>query len=71
MHETQKEERPSILLRRGNKMSTEGVTETKVGAETEGMTIENLLHPINSHQNQTLLWMLTSASWQEPDKAVS
>ena len=52
-------------------MSTEGVTETKVGAETEGMTIENLLHPINSHQNQTLLWMLTSASWQEPDKAVS
>ena len=39
-HETQ-EGRQSvdtlILLRRGNKMSMEGVTETKCGAETEGM----------------------------------
>ena len=26
----------SILLRRGNKIPTEGVTETKCGAETEG-----------------------------------
>jgi hypothetical protein len=29
----------SILLRRGNKTLMEGVTETKCGAETEGMTI--------------------------------
>jgi hypothetical protein len=28
-----------ILLRRGNKISMEGVTETKFRAETEGMTI--------------------------------
>jgi hypothetical protein len=28
-----------ILLRRGNNTSFEGVTETKCGAETEGMTI--------------------------------
>jgi hypothetical protein len=31
-----------ILLRRGNKISMEGVTETKCGAETEGMTIQRL-----------------------------
>jgi hypothetical protein len=46
----------SILLRRGNKIPMEGVTETKLGAETEGMTIQKLPHiviyPIN---NQTLL----------------
>jgi hypothetical protein len=29
----------SILLRRGNKITMEGVTETKFGTETEGMTI--------------------------------
>jgi hypothetical protein len=28
----------SILLRTGNKIPMEGVTETKFGAETEGMT---------------------------------
>jgi hypothetical protein len=28
-----------ILLRRGNKIPMKGVTETKCGAETEGMTI--------------------------------
>jgi hypothetical protein len=30
----------SILLIRGNKIPMEGVTETKFGAETEGMTIQ-------------------------------
>jgi hypothetical protein len=30
----------SILLRRRNKIPIEGVTETKVGAETEGMTVQ-------------------------------
>ena len=46
----------SILLRRGNKISMEGVTETKFGAETEGRTIQRLPHlgiyPINNHQTQ-------------------
>jgi hypothetical protein len=53
------------VLRRGNKIPMEGVTETKFGAETEGMTIQRLchlwIHPINNHQNQTLLWMPTRA----------
>ena len=51
----------SILLRRGNKIPIEGVTETKCGGETEGMTIQRLPHlgnhSIYSHQTQTLLWM--------------
>jgi hypothetical protein len=33
-----------VLLRRGNKIPMEGVTETKCGAETEGMTIQRLPH---------------------------
>jgi hypothetical protein len=49
----------SILLRRGNKITIEVVTETNCRAETEGMIIQRLLHlginPINNHQNQTLL----------------
>ena len=48
-----------ILFRRGNKIPMEGVTETKFGAETEGMTIQRLphlgIHLINNHQTQTLL----------------
>jgi hypothetical protein len=48
-----------ILLRRGNKITMEGVTETKFQAETEGMTIQRLpylgIHPINKDQTQTLL----------------
>jgi hypothetical protein len=58
-----KEEDQSVdtlfLLRRGNKIPMEGVTETKCRAETEGMTIQRLphlgIHPINYHQTQTLL----------------
>jgi hypothetical protein len=42
-HETYEEGRPKSEyfdpLRRGNKILMEGVTETKCGAETEGMTI--------------------------------
>jgi hypothetical protein len=53
----------SILLRRGNKIPMEGVTETKFEAKTEGMTIQKLshlgIHPINNHQTQTLLHMPT------------
>ena len=65
----------SILLRRGNKIPMGGITETKCGAESEGKTIQRLphlgIHPIYSHQTQTLLWMLTSACLKEPDIAVS
>jgi hypothetical protein len=50
----------SILLRRRNKILMEGVTETKCEAETEGTVIQRI-HPINNHQNQTLLWMPTRA----------
>jgi hypothetical protein len=48
----------SFLLRMGNKIPMEGVTETKVGAEPEGTIIQRLLylgnHPINNHQTQSL-----------------
>jgi hypothetical protein len=48
----------SILLRRGNKILMEGVTETKCRVETEGMTVQRLphlgIHPIYNHPNQTL-----------------
>ena len=40
----------SVLLRRGNKILTEGNMETKCGAETEGKAIQRLphlgIHPI-------------------------
>jgi hypothetical protein len=49
------------LLRIGNKIPMEGVTETKFRAETKGWTIQRLphpgIHPIMSHQTQTLLHM--------------
>jgi hypothetical protein len=49
----------SFLLRMGNKIPMEGVTETK--AETEERNIQRLpylgIHPINNHQTQTLLHM--------------
>jgi hypothetical protein len=51
----------SFLLRIENKISIEGVTETKFGAKTKGQTIQRLpnqgIHPIISHQGQTLLHM--------------
>jgi hypothetical protein len=50
-----------ILLRRGNKIPMEGVTETKFRKGAEGMIIQKLpylvIHPINNHQSQTLLNM--------------
>jgi hypothetical protein len=53
----------SILLRRGNKIPMEGVTETKFEAETEGMILQRLthlgIHPIKKPQTQTLLQMST------------
>jgi hypothetical protein len=46
-----------VLLRRENKIPMKGVT--KYGAETEGKAIQRLphlgIHPIYSHQTQTLL----------------
>jgi hypothetical protein len=51
----------SFLLILGNKIPMEGVTETKFGAEIEGRTTQRLphpgIHPIISHQMQTLLHM--------------
>ena len=48
-----------FLLRMGNKTPMEGVTETKFGAKMKGWTIQRLphpgIHPIISHQTQTLL----------------
>jgi hypothetical protein len=53
-----------VLLRRGNKIPLGGDMETKCGAETEGKAIQRLshmgIHPIYSHQTQTLLWMPAS-----------
>jgi hypothetical protein len=47
-----------FLLRMGNKIPMEGVTETKFRAKPEGTTIQRLPHlgiyPINNHQSQTL-----------------
>ena len=49
----------SLLLRMGNKIPMEGVTETKFGAEMKGWIIQRLphlgIHPIYSHQTQKLL----------------
>ena len=48
-----------VLLRKGNKIPMEGVTETKCGAETEGKAIQRLphlgIHPIYSYQTQTAI----------------
>jgi hypothetical protein len=45
-----------FLLRMGNKITMEGVTESKFRAETEGRTIQKLphlgIHPIYSHQTR-------------------
>jgi hypothetical protein len=62
-------------LRKGNKILTGANTVAKCGAETKGKTIQRLtnlsIHPIYSHQTQTLLWMPRSACRQDPDIAVS
>jgi hypothetical protein len=47
-----------ILLRMGNKIPIEGVTEIKFRAQTEGMTIQRLpylrIQVIKIHQSQTI-----------------
>jgi hypothetical protein len=64
----------SLLLRRWDKISMGGNTETKNGVETEGKAIQRLshlgIHSIYRHQSQTLLWMTRSACWHEPNIAV-
>ena len=56
------------------KTPMEGVTETKFGAETKGWAIQRLphpgIHPIISHQIQTLLHMPARFYWQDPDIAI-
>jgi hypothetical protein len=51
----------SVLFRKGNKILTEGTSETKCGAEIKGKAIQELphpgIHPIYRHQTQTLLLM--------------
>ena len=64
----------SVLLRSGNKITLGGDTETKCGAEPEEKAIQMpylVILPTYYHPNRTLLLMLTSTSWQEPDIAVS
>ena len=65
----------SFLPRIGNKISMEGVAETNFGAKTKGWTIQRLthpgVHPIISHQKQTLLHMPARFCWKDPDIAVS
>jgi hypothetical protein len=59
----------------GNKTPMEGVKETKFRAESKGWTIQRLphpgIHPIISHQTQTLWHMLPRFSLKDPDIAVS
>jgi hypothetical protein len=54
-----------VFLRRGNKIPMGRDTKTKLGAETEGITIQRLsylaIYPIYNQQTQTLLWMPTNA----------
>ena len=50
-----------VLLRQGNKTFMGTNTETKCGVETERKAIQRLshlgIHPVYSHQTQTLLWV--------------
>jgi hypothetical protein len=64
-----------FLLRIGNKIPIEGVTETKFRAVMEERTIQRLshpvIHPIYNHQTQTLLHMPTRFCSQNLDIALS
>jgi hypothetical protein len=42
----------SILLRRRNRIPMEGISETKCGTETEGMTIQRLPHSLGDPPHQ-------------------
>jgi hypothetical protein len=64
-----------FLLRMENKIPTERVTETKLGAEMEERTIQRLpqpgIHPLYNHQTQKLLHTPARFCWQEPDIDIS
>ena len=57
-----------ILLRKGNKIPMECVTETMFRAETERTTIQRLphlgIHPVNNYRTQTLWQMPTRAHYK-------
>ena len=65
----------SFLLRMGNTIPIEGVTERKFGPVTEGRTIQSLphlgIHPISSHQTQTLLHTPATFCQQDTNSAIS
>ena len=65
----------SFLLRIGNKIPMKGVTETKFGDKMKGWTIQRIphlgIHPIISHQTQTLLHMPERFCCRDPVMAVS
>jgi hypothetical protein len=65
----------SLLLRMGNKIPMEKVTEIKFRAEMEERTVQRLphlgIHPIYNHQTQTLLQMPARFCRQDPDIAIS
>ena len=68
-YEAQEEGRPKCGYfdpsLKGKQNTMGGDTERKCAAKTEGKAIQRLphlgIHPIYSHQTQTLLWMPTSA----------
>jgi hypothetical protein len=61
----------SFFLSTGNKIPMEGVAETKFGAKSKGWIIQRLgIHPIISHQTQTLLHMTARFCRKNPDIAV-
>jgi hypothetical protein len=65
----------SFLLRMGNKIPMEGVTETKFRAKTGGKTIQRRPHPaiqpIYNHPTQTLLHMPERFCLHDPDITLS
>jgi hypothetical protein len=65
----------SFLLRMGNKIPMEGVTETKIRAKTKGKTIQRLphlgIHPIYNNQTQILLHTPERFCCQDSDIALS
>jgi hypothetical protein len=54
-----------VFIRRGNKILLRGNIQIMFLSETEGKAIQRLphlgIHPIYSHQTQTLLWMPRNA----------
>jgi hypothetical protein len=65
----------SFLLRIGNKIPMKGLKEAKFGAKMKGWTIQRLshpgVHPIISHQTQTLLHMPAIFCCRDSDIAVT